>query len=132
MSDRLKVTSGMILLTASILLIIMSLPAETANSKRYRNSEIRISVIEKIVTEKNGDIRINEADADSLQLLPGIGPAYAERIIDERKKNGPFYYPEDLETVSGIGHQTLTGIRTMIDMTLNEGRNENGLPRALP
>ena len=121
MSERLRNTAGFILLMISIVLIILQIPAETGNMKKYRPSKSSSCVPEKIMVENNGKIMINRAGSDELELLPGIGPAYAERIITERNENGPFYYPEDLTAVSGIGIQTLADIRKKIDMTLNEG-----------
>ena len=47
-------------------------------------------------------IRINYADAAELQLLPQIGPALAQRIIEERNRR-PFDAPQDLRRVRGIG-----------------------------
>ena len=54
-----------------------------------------------------GEIPINTADVQALVTLPGIGEALAARIIAERDSNGPFHYPEDLLSVSGIGEKKL-------------------------
>ena len=54
-----------------------------------------------------GAVAVNEAGADELDALPGVGPAIARRIIEEREKNGPFFFPEDLLNVKGIGEKTL-------------------------
>jgi len=123
MFDRIAKAAGIILLLASILLIILSLPGKSSGVKIYPTAGNRPWVLEPIRTEQNGDVRINRADAETLQTLPGIGPAYAGRIIEEKQANGPYYYPEDLEAVRGIGPQTLAGLRDRIDMTLEEGGN---------
>ncbi len=44
------------------------------------------------------------APADSLELLSGIGPALAQRIVNYRSEHR-FERVEDLEQVSGIGPQ---------------------------
>ena len=111
------------MLLASILLIALSLPGKSSSVKSYPTAGNRPWVLEPIRIEQNGDVRINRADADSLQTLPGIGPAYAGRIIEEKLENGPYHYPEDLEAVRGIGPQTLAGFRDRIDLTLEEGGN---------
>jgi competence protein ComEA len=36
-------------------------------------------------------------------LLPGVGPALAERIVVDRQQNGPFAKVTDLDRVRGIG-----------------------------
>ena len=123
MSDRIMKAAGIILLLVSILLIILSLPGKSCSVRIYPTAGNRPWVFEPIQTEQNGDVRINRADADTLQTLPGIGPAYAGRIIEEKQANGPYYYPEDLEAVRGIGPQTLAGFRDRIDMILEEGGN---------
>ena len=48
-------------------------------------------------------IPVNLADADLLTTVPGIGPALADRIIEERNRSGFFRYPADLVKVRGIG-----------------------------
>jgi competence protein ComEA len=50
-----------------------------------------------------GLIDINSADAATLQQLPGIGPALADRIIARREEVGPFASVAELEEVFGIG-----------------------------
>lgn len=56
-----------------------------------------------IVNSSSGQIDINSADAETLCLLDGIGPARAQQIIEFRNTYGFFRYPEDLMLVSGIG-----------------------------
>ncbi len=59
-------------------------------------------------------ININTAGVDELVALPGIGRAYAERIVEYRTKNGPFKKPEDLLNVRGIGEKTFERIRERV------------------
>ncbi|HRC85040.1 MAG TPA: helix-hairpin-helix domain-containing protein [Thermoanaerobaculia bacterium] len=53
-----------------------------------------------------GKVNVNTATAEQLTLLPRVGPALAERILDFRKENGPFKKPEDLMLVRGIGQKS--------------------------
>ena len=50
-----------------------------------------------------GRLDVNTAPADSLELLPGIGPALARRLVADRAARGPYLVAGDLERVSGIG-----------------------------
>ena len=56
-------------------------------------------------------VDINQAAADELAQLPGLGPTIAARIIAHRDAHGPFTAPEALLDVPGIGDATLAAIR---------------------
>jgi competence protein ComEA len=58
-------------------------------------------------------ININEAPAEELIALPGIGPSRAEAIIAERRKRR-FRRVEDILRVPGIGRKTFLRIRADI------------------
>lgn len=59
-------------------------------------------------------IDINRAPAAELELLPGIGPALAARIVEHRQAHGPFRRVEDLTSVRGIGPVTLERLRPRV------------------
>lgn len=59
-------------------------------------------------------ININSAAQSELETLPGIGPAKASAIIQDREKNGRFASVEEIIRVTGIGEKTLEAIRDLI------------------
>ncbi len=61
-----------------------------------------------------GLINVNTADIAELDKLPGVGPALAGRIIDHRKKNGPFSSMKDLDGVEGIGPSKLEALEDLV------------------
>lgn len=56
----------------------------------------------------DGRININTAGEAELQRLNGVGPALAQRIIEDRQQRGAFRSPADLDRVRGIGQSILT------------------------
>lgn len=54
---------------------------------------------------------LNTATAAELDVLPGIGPVLAARIVDHRRRHGAFHAVEELLTVPGIGPRLLERLR---------------------
>lgn len=54
---------------------------------------------------------LNRATKAELRLIPGIGDALAQRIVEYRDRNGDFEGVDDLRKVAGIGPKTLERIR---------------------
>jgi len=59
-------------------------------------------------------VNVNTASLQTLELLPGIGPAIAQRIVDYRSEYGAFTTPEDIMKVKGIGQGTFDKFKDMI------------------
>jgi competence protein ComEA len=61
-----------------------------------------------------GKVNLNTADAATLETLPRVGPAMAQRIIAWREENGRFAAIEDLMSVSGVGEKTFDSLRDLV------------------
>jgi len=49
-------------------------------------------------------VNINEATAEELDdLLPGVGPSIAQKMIEYREANGAFYSIDEIQNIAGIG-----------------------------
>lgn len=61
-----------------------------------------------------GPLDLNRASRDELETLPGVGPATAGAIVDDRDRNGPYATVDDLDRVPGIGPAKLAAIRDLV------------------
>lgn len=61
-----------------------------------------------------GPLDLNSASAADLETLPGVGPATAAAIVDDRQRNGPFAGVDDLDRVPGIGPAKLAALRDLV------------------
>jgi len=61
-------------------------------------------------------IDLNCADAQTLEILTGIGKVRARAILDERRTR-PFSHVNDLTRVRGIGPKTLERLRSVVGVT---------------
>ncbi len=66
------------------------------------------------------EVDINSAPTTQLECLDGIGPTYAERIIDNR----PYSSLDELQAVKGIGQATVDGIEDQGKAYLEGGNEE--------
>lgn len=84
-------------------------------------------------------IDLNTATAEQiLSHIEGIGDAMAERIVEDRTENGPFYALYDLARVPGVGaklfekitgwkwHEDMYGQLTVVNLVLDKW--DGGLP----
>lgn len=109
-------------------------PAKTAKTKvaKTAKSSARSKVtandgIPRAATESGGEsanasleflkkhpLNLNRANATQLEVLPGVGPKMAERILAYRKENGGFKSVDDLDNVRGIGEKRMETLRTLV------------------
>lgn len=62
-------------------------------------------------------LELNRASVDQIARLPGIGPALARRIVQERERQGRFESPEGLRHVYGLGPRKLAVIRDHVTVS---------------
>ena len=86
--------------------------------RRTAGAYIPVAEAQKAIAEDkagfDGQIDINAATSAQLQLIPGIGPSIAQRIIDYRTENGNFTAIEDLLKIKGIGTKTFEQMKPYI------------------
>jgi competence protein ComEA len=58
---------------------------------------------------------LSRASADSLDLLPGIGPVLATRIVAARREHRPFRSWDDVLEVRGIGPGTIEKWKALVN-----------------
>lgn len=56
-------------------------------------------------------VNLNTATSEELQLVPGIGPVTADKILQMRKSYGAFKSVDDLSAIRGIGPKRLEKMR---------------------
>lgn len=97
------------------------LPATTRSDSTFAarsavaNDPSRVPVTSKAAKTKTPpaaeSICINTSSKEELMRLPGIGPAYAGRIVAFRAEHGPFRRLEELRQVKGIGPKTFERVK---------------------
>lgn len=48
-------------------------------------------------------VDLDAATAGEIEVLPGVGPRLAERIVQDRTARGPFHGVQGLDRVPGVG-----------------------------
>ena len=81
------------------LAFILAPPSAAASISCFQNEE---------------SININTAPVEELQRLPGIGPTLASRIVEHRRRHGPFKRPQDVVIVRGMSAKLYRRIAHLI------------------
>ena len=71
----------------------------------------------RAMPESAGLLDINSATAEDLELLPGIGPVLAARVVEYREAYGGFKDKSDIKNVEGIGESIYGDIEPFITVT---------------
>jgi competence ComEA-like helix-hairpin-helix protein len=90
--------------------------ASTASQKSASPGDDAAEPAKRGGKELSGKLNLNTANSDQLMLLPSVGPAKAERIIEWRNKNGQFRRVADLRRVKGFGYKTLKKLEPFLDV----------------
>lgn len=112
-SNRKK-AALILLFTGTLLLLVSGLRSDFVTDQQFSSAGIIPEIPE--ITMPDGPLDINSAGTDELIHLYGIGKSLASMIIEERTKNGPFQYPEDLMSVNGIGPKKMEKILDSIHL----------------
>jgi competence protein ComEA len=67
-----------------------------------------------IPSQNEERININTASVEELTRLPGIGPSIATRIVERRRKHGPFKRPQEIIVVRGMSAKRYRQISHLI------------------
>jgi competence protein ComEA len=68
-------------------------------------------------TTESGRVNLNQANADALTALPGIGPRLADRIVAYRQEVGSFSSLDELSMVQGIGPALVERLRSLVTLS---------------
>ncbi|MEZ5162842.1 MAG: ComEA family DNA-binding protein [Fimbriimonadaceae bacterium] len=85
--------------------------------------KIDVPWVEESITSGSNDdppanflLSINLAGPDELVMLPGVGPAIADNIVQYREENGPFQTLDAVQEVPGIGPNLFDRIKPYLSL----------------
>jgi competence ComEA-like helix-hairpin-helix protein len=107
--DSPKASFHFFRMEAFILFLFLALVIALSGLRAVRCAGARGRAIEEDVK-----ININEAGAEELALLRGIGPKRAQALIARREAFGPFTNSKDLDAVRGISARLAAEIDAQI------------------
>lgn len=61
-------------------------------------------------------VNLNKATLTDLQMIPGVGPSTAQKILDYRNMVGKFITITDIKNISGIGDKTYDNLKDYIEV----------------
>ena len=122
MKKKGNVTKNEILLlglTAIFLCSLLVLQMQDRKNAAQVGAAVDTEVEQETFLPDVSPVDLNSATAEELTVLPGIGPALAERIVEYRREHGGFGAVEELINVLGIGEAKLAELKDRV--TVNGG-----------
>jgi DNA uptake protein ComE-like DNA-binding protein len=109
--------------SVTTLSLVDSLPVPVWGARRVsreQESSRRVPVKTRSATysvppsfQRDPLVFLSTAPADSLELLPGIGPVLASRLLAARRGRGSFTSWDDVLRVRGIGPKTIERLQAL-------------------
>lgn len=93
-----------------------SLVSQPTSNSSISNNSVETKSSAAPAQTVSSKININTASALELDTLPGIGPTYAQRIIEYRESKGGFKSISEIQNVKGIGPKTFEKLKDMIEI----------------
>lgn len=114
--------SGFLFLPVTIVVVSLSVLAYNFTvGKAVEEFQLAKEYQQEVVPEEKpeesisaGSLNLNEATAEQLDTLPGIGEKRAAAIVRLRGEMGGFFSEEDILNVDGIGEKIYLQIKDMI------------------
>jgi len=85
------------------------------NANKDNPNPLKISEKQEIINPF--PVNINDATAEELMILPGIGQVLAENIVEYRNRHGEFTVIDSILKVPGIGKKRLELIKDKITLS---------------
>lgn len=82
----------------------------------YKRLAPYIDIPEGYTSKPNIIVELNSTDSAKLTRINGIGPAFAQRILEYRKRLGGFLNKEQLKEVYGLDEEKFNQIKNQIDI----------------
>ena len=117
----------LLLLTALFLLRLTGMERQLRPVEETPGLQVQtqVQVPKEELTPQVAPLDLNQASAEDLVRLPGIGEKLAQRILDYRAAHGAFQTAEELMEVRGIGEATFAELKEYI--TVGKGAEDEDL-----
>ena len=87
---------------------------EQNQTRKRKSTSVNTSAVNKAASGNVRYVYVNTASAEEMCVLPGVGPALAQRIVEYRQNHGSFSSADSLLAVPGIGRAKLNKFRSLL------------------